>query len=811
MKIKSDSLLLKAIYYNDIAIFLTTIIMLFVIGLYIFNDINNQTPEALKISASNIKISYNMLINERKNSLYKIIISNGLKERIEKIDKTTGIFLNTPAAQYYQYFTNKELLRTYTDALIKDFHKELIEKNESDYYFNDTISLVKRNGEIIAESLGNNGVKYSLEFSKRIKKELEKVNISGYFIENKLDEKLLRIIYKYDIDRYLVVTTILDKEFLSYLKKYSGLVEDLKLFLINNTNYTIGELGTEKFEIIDDEDIKELNNNSCILRKKNIGKNYYNLAICNLELGNPNNTLLVGIALTRMDIIKLKWSYYLVALLTLLIILMLASTIFGYLYYKLFTPLIQLSEISDEISNGNLDVKFKVKGIGEIRSFIISFKKMIKTIKLNQKDLELQNEKLKEHLMKLNILEKLLINVRLEQDINKAIYYILSAATSEIGLNFARGIYFEYNEERDSLIGKLSSTNIKIIDESNELYKYSSGLKLQTESLDKIVKLISIKYEEDTVLKEAIERNKIIYYNDRGFNYNFGNELLIGLGINNFIILPIRNEDKIYGCILLDNSSTHRIIEKDDYEIINLLKINLSIFLDNKELERNKINQEKKLTIDRLSRKILLEIQEPLKESSDILIKHFRDKEKITEKELNQLEERITQISTISSILYDYSEDKHYLKEKLDLNIVINNVLEELNSIVKNKNIFISKLINHKGYILANRYKLEKVFLNIFRNSIEAIENNDGRINIITRNIANLIEVRIIDNGIGIKEDDIKYIFEPFVSINKSSSGLGLTIAKKILDEHDAEIKIKSIYTEGTDIKIIFNIYEEEK
>ena len=138
-------------------------------------------------------------------------------------------------------------------------------------------------------------------------------------------------------------------------------------------------------------------------------------------------------------------------------------------------------------------------------------------------------------------------------------------------------------------------------------------------------------------------------------------------------------------------------------------------------------------------------------------------------------------------------------------------MLEELNSIVKNKNIFISKLINHKGYILANRYKLEKVFLNIFRNSIEAIENNDGRINIITRNIANLIEVRIIDNGIGIKEDDIKYIFEPFVSINKSSSGLGLTIAKKILDEHDAEIKIKSIYTEGTDIKIIFNIYEEEK
>ncbi|TDT71391.1 signal transduction histidine kinase [Hypnocyclicus thermotrophus] len=810
MKIKSDSLLLKAIYYNDIAIFLTTIIMLFVLGFYIFNDINNQVPEALKISASNIKISYNMLVNERKNSLYKIVISNELKERVEKIDKTMAIFLNTPAAQYYQYFTNKQLLRTYTDALIKDFHKELIEKNESDYYFNDAISFVKKNGEIIAESLGNSSVKYSLEFSKKIKKELEKINISGYFIEETLNDKLLRVIYKYDIDRYLVVTTILDSEFISYLKKYSGLVEDLKLFLINGTKYLIGELGKEKFDIIDDIDQKELIKNTCILRKKKIAEKYYNLAICNLELGN-STPLLVGIALTRMDIIKLKWSYYLVAFLTLVIVLLLASTIFGYLYYKLFTPLIQLSEISDEISNGNLDVKFKVKGIGEIRSLIVSLKKMIKTIKLNQKDLEIQNEKLKEHLMKLNILEKLLINIRLEVDIDKAIYYILSAATSEIGLNFARGIYFEYSEEKDSLIGKLSSTNIKIIDESNELYKYSSGLKLQTESLDKIIKLISIKYEEDTILKESIESNKIIYYNERGFNFNFGNELLIGLGINNFIILPIRNNEKVYGCILLDNSSTNRIIEKDDYELINLLKINLSIFLDNKDLEKNKIQQEKKLTIDRLSRKILLEIQEPLKESSDILIKHFRDKEKINEEDLNKLEERITQIATISSILYDYSEDKLYLKEKIDINLVINNVLEQLNHIVKNKNIFISKLINHKGFIFANRYKLEKVFFNIFRNSIEAIGDNDGRINIITRNIAKMVEIRIIDNGIGIKKEDIKSIFEPFVSINKSSSGLGLTIAKKILDEHNADIKIKSLYKEGTDIKIIFNIYEEEK
>jgi two-component system sensor histidine kinase AtoS len=56
---------------------------------------------------------------------------------------------------------------------------------------------------------------------------------------------------------------------------------------------------------------------------------------------------------------------------------------------------------------------------------------------------------------------------------------------------------------------------------------------------------------------------------------------------------------------------------------------------------------------------------------------------------------------------------------------------------------------------------------------------------------------------------NIKRIFDPFVSL-KGSSGLGLSIVKKVIGEHGGEIRIKSEPNKGTEVRILLNIYEEE-
>jgi signal transduction histidine kinase len=79
------------------------------------------------------------------------------------------------------------------------------------------------------------------------------------------------------------------------------------------------------------------------------------------------------------------------------------------------------------------------------------------------------------------------------------------------------------------------------------------------------------------------------------------------------------------------------------------------------------------------------------------------------------------------------------------------------------------------------------VFINIISNGLEAMTGG-GAISVSTERLPNGIEVRIADEGIGIPEDDLEHIFEPFYTTRETGSGLGLSISYKIIEAHGGEI-----------------------
>lgn len=108
--------------------------------------------------------------------------------------------------------------------------------------------------------------------------------------------------------------------------------------------------------------------------------------------------------------------------------------------------------------------------------------------------------------------------------------------------------------------------------------------------------------------------------------------------------------------------------------------------------------------------------------------------------------------------------------------------------------------------------KLMQVFINIIRNALDAVPIG-GNIEIITRlstdfmrKAGRIIKWAIIDikdNGIGINYENIKDIFTPYYTDKKHGTGLGLAISKKIINDHEGMIKVKSSKKTGT----IFSIY----
>jgi len=74
---------------------------------------------------------------------------------------------------------------------------------------------------------------------------------------------------------------------------------------------------------------------------------------------------------------------------------------------------------------------------------------------------------------------------------------------------------------------------------------------------------------------------------------------------------------------------------------------------------------------------------------------------------------------------------------------------------------------------------------------------NAGTISVSTENVEDGIEIRIRDEGIGIRDEDILHIFEPFYTTRDKGSGLGLAICYKIVEAHSGDIWADSIPGQG--------------
>jgi len=144
--------------------------------------------------------------------------------------------------------------------------------------------------------------------------------------------------------------------------------------------------------------------------------------------------------------------------------------------------------------------------------------------------------------------------------------------------------------------------------------------------------------------------------------------------------------------------------------------------------------------------------------------------------------------------------------------VCISKILEEkillFKEIANRKNIEIKSEIEKEILIKIDPYALDRVINNILDNAVK-YNNEYGRINVILKSEKKFVQLFIIDNGIGMTDNQIKHVFEPYYQIshkkrNVQGIGMGLNIVKKIVDELNGEIEIKSKAGERTEFKISF-------
>jgi len=110
--------------------------------------------------------------------------------------------------------------------------------------------------------------------------------------------------------------------------------------------------------------------------------------------------------------------------------------------------------------------------------------------------------------------------------------------------------------------------------------------------------------------------------------------------------------------------------------------------------------------------------------------------------------------------------------------------------------------------IEADAGRLRQVLHNLLRNALEAMEHQDeARVEISTRRVstaeAELVEIKVADNGPGFLRDIVEQAFDPYVTSKPKGTGLGLAIVKKLVEEHGGEIRARNREQGGAEISIL--------
>ena len=99
---------------------------------------------------------------------------------------------------------------------------------------------------------------------------------------------------------------------------------------------------------------------------------------------------------------------------------------------------------------------------------------------------------------------------------------------------------------------------------------------------------------------------------------------------------------------------------------------------------------------------------------------------------------------------------------------------------------------------------IEQVLINLVVNAVEAMESEKGLLTVSLSQNLEHTTILIRDNGSGIREDDLKMLFEPYFTTKKSGMGLGLVSTLNIIKSHKAHIEVDSKQGMGTAFRVIF-------
>jgi signal transduction histidine kinase/pSer/pThr/pTyr-binding forkhead associated (FHA) protein len=276
--------------------------------------------------------------------------------------------------------------------------------------------------------------------------------------------------------------------------------------------------------------------------------------------------------------------------------------------------------------------------------------------------------------------------------------------------------------------------------------------------------------------------------------------------------------DEVLGVIYVDSSAKNYTYAPDQLRLLTAIGLQAGLAIQNAKLYQAGLQAERLAAIGETTAALshsIKNILQALRGGADVVEMGIRANNLVqASKGWRVAERNLQKIYNLTMNLLAYSKPREPRKEMVNPRVLINDCVELIAQGANEKGVMVVADVDRDHpAIPLDPDGMHQVMMNLLSNALDACEPQRGLIRVVGHydgeNKQSILEV--IDNGVGVPASMMKHMFELFHSTKGNrGTGLGLAVAKKIVDEHEGSITVKSTAGEGTVFTVRLPVYSSD-
>lgn len=279
------------------------------------------------------------------------------------------------------------------------------------------------------------------------------------------------------------------------------------------------------------------------------------------------------------------------------------------------------------------------------------------------------------------------------------------------------------------------------------------------------------------------------------------------MALRTIMCVPLTMKGGTLGVVYVDSTLANKEFGDADLALFEALCQQAAVTLENSRLNRAMIDAERMATLGQMTSMILHDLSSPM-----TVVDHYAQSLETTEMAREDVVSAAHEIRAASGKVIELLQaardfargNTAYTMRSTSLAMLVQTCLGQLMHELKARQVDLNLQLSYKGPVELESHRMDRVLTNLVNNALEAMPDG-GRLAVsLEEEGEDAVRLRLSDTGIGIPEDRLATIFQPFVTHGKrSGTGLGLAIVEQIVKNHNGTVVADSVVGSGTTFTIV--------